>query len=134
MLHQVIFNCPALPRNVERNILQFESYNVGKKSHLTSSNLIRELLKKLPEYLRLQCLVQIRLDDVNEQNDVISKVEIGNEIRPKKRPTEVKNGESNKNYNLKEVSNNNKTYPIFRFGDHKPMQCDKVCRTDNKSR
>jgi hypothetical protein len=26
MLHQVIFNCSALPRNVERNILQFEGY------------------------------------------------------------------------------------------------------------
>jgi hypothetical protein len=28
--------------------------NVGKKSHFTSSIVIRELLKKLPEYLRLQ--------------------------------------------------------------------------------
>jgi hypothetical protein len=89
---------------------------------------IGELLKKLPEYLCLQFLVQIRLDDVNEQNDVISKVEIGNEVRPKKRPTEVKNGESNKNYNSKKVSNNNKTYPICRFGDHKPMQCEKFRR------
>jgi hypothetical protein len=74
--------------------------NVGNKSHFTSSIVIRELLKKLPEYLVLQWgqhLVQIRSDDVdiqqflalvNEQNDVISKVEIGNE---------VKNDERNKN-------------------------------------
>jgi hypothetical protein len=53
----------------------------------------REFLKKLLEYLRLQWgqhMVQIRSDDVdiqqfaawvNEQNDVISKVEIGNKAR-----------------------------------------------------
>jgi hypothetical protein len=94
--------------------------NVGKKSHFTSSIVIRVLLKK---YLRLQWgqhMVQTWSDDVNiqqleawvnEQNDVISKVEIGNEARP----TEVKNGEINKNYNLREVSNNNKTCPICRF-------------------
>jgi hypothetical protein len=66
--------------------------NVGKKSRFTSSIVIRDLLKKLPEYLRLQWgqyLVQIWSDDVDikqfatwvlEQNDVISKVEIGNEV------------------------------------------------------
>jgi hypothetical protein len=52
--------------------------------------------------------VQIRSDDidiqqfaawVNEQNDVISKVEIGNEARPTEQPTKVKNGERNKNNN-----------------------------------
>jgi hypothetical protein len=81
---------------------------------------IRELLKKLPEYLRLQWeqhMVQIRL------NDVISKVKIGNEDRLTKWPTEVKNGERNKNYNSIEVSNNNKMFPICQFGDHKLMQC-----------
>jgi hypothetical protein len=57
--------------------------NVGKKLHFTSSIVIRELLKKLSEYLRLQWgqhMVQIRSDDVdiqqfaawvNKQNDVI---------------------------------------------------------------
>jgi hypothetical protein len=67
------------------------------------------LLKKLAEYLRLQWgqhIVQIRSDDVdiqqfaNEQNDVISKVEIRNEARP----TEVKSGERKKNYNSREAS------------------------------
>jgi hypothetical protein len=71
-------------------------------------------------------MVQIRSDDVDiqqfaawvkEQNDVISKVELGNEVRP----TEVKNGERKKNYNSREVSNNNKTCPICRLDDHKPM-------------
>jgi hypothetical protein len=52
---------------------------------------------------------------VNEQNDVISKVAIENEAQP----TEVKNDETNKNYNWREVSNNNKTSPICQFGDHK---------------
>jgi predicted lipid carrier protein YhbT len=75
--------------------------NVEKNPHFTSSIVIRELLKKLPEYLRRQW-GQIRSDDVdiqhfaalvNEQIDVISKVEIGNETRP----TEVKNCERNKN-------------------------------------
>jgi hypothetical protein len=46
--------------------------------------LIRELLKKLSEYLRLQWgqhMVQTQqfATWVNEQNDVISKVEVGNE-------------------------------------------------------
>jgi hypothetical protein len=27
MLHQVVFDFPALPRNVERNLLQFEGYD-----------------------------------------------------------------------------------------------------------
>jgi hypothetical protein len=45
---------------------------------------------------------------VNEQNDMISKVEIGNEARP----TEVKNGERNKNYNSREVLKINKTCSI----------------------
>jgi hypothetical protein len=101
--------------------------NVGKKSHFTSSIVIRELLKKLPEYLRLQWgqpMVQIQWDDVdiqqfaawsNEQNDVISKVELGNEALPTERPKEVKNGERNKNYNSREVSNNYKTCSICRF-------------------
>jgi hypothetical protein len=62
---------------------------------------------------------------VNEQNDVISKVEIGNEARLTERPMEVKNGEENKNYNSREVTNNKKTCPICQFGNHKPMQCDK---------
>jgi hypothetical protein len=56
-------------------------------------------------------MVHIQSDDVdikqfaawvNEQNDVISKVEIGNE----ERPTKSKNGEKNKNYNSREVSSN----------------------------
>jgi hypothetical protein len=41
---------------------------VKKKSYFTSRIVIRELLKKLPEYLRLQWgqyLVQIRSDDVD---------------------------------------------------------------------
>jgi hypothetical protein len=71
--------------------------NVGNKSHFTSSFVISELLKNLPEYLRLQWgqyLVQIRSDAawVNEQNDVISKIEIENEARPTERPTKVENG------------------------------------------
>jgi hypothetical protein len=44
--------------------------NVGKKSRFTSSIVIRELLKKLPEYLCLQWgqhMVQIRSDDVDIQ-------------------------------------------------------------------
>jgi hypothetical protein len=61
---------------------------------------------------------------VNEQNDVISKIEIGKEARPTERPTEVKNCERN----------NNKTCPICRLGDHKPKQCDKFRRADRKSR
>jgi hypothetical protein len=79
--------------------------NVGKKSHFTSSIVIRELLKKLPEYLRLQWgqHMVVVVDDVdiqqfaawvNEKNNVISKVEIGNEARP----TEVKNDERKENY------------------------------------
>jgi hypothetical protein len=97
--------------------------NVGKKSHFTSSIVNRKLLKKLPEYLQWgQHMVQIRSDDVdiqqfaawvNEQNNVISKVEIGNEARP----TEVKNGERNENCYSREVSNNKKTCPICRFVD-----------------
>jgi hypothetical protein len=79
--------------------------NVGKKSRFTSSILIRALLKKLPEYLRLQWgqhMVLFRSDDVDsglgqQQNDVISKGEIGNEARPTERPTEVKICERNKN-------------------------------------
>jgi hypothetical protein len=79
----------------------------------TSSILIRELLKKLSEYLRLQWgqhMVQTQqfATWVNEQNDVISKVEVGNEAWP----MEVKNGERNKNYNSGEVSNNNKECSI----------------------
>jgi hypothetical protein len=66
----------------------------------TQRNNLWVLLKKLPEYLRLQWgqhMVQIRSNDVdiqlfvawvNKQNDVISKVEIGNEAWP----TKVKNG------------------------------------------
>jgi hypothetical protein len=82
-------------------------------------------------------MVQIRSNDVdiqqfvawvNKLNDVIFKVEIGNEARP----TEGKNGERNKNYDSREVSNNNKTCPICQFGDHKPMQRDKFRRADDK--
>jgi hypothetical protein len=65
---------------------------------------------------------------VTEQNNLIFKVEIGNEARHPERPTEVINGEINKNYNSREVSNNNKTCSIFQFGEHKPMQCHKFCR------
>jgi hypothetical protein len=35
MLHQVIFNCPDIPRNVERNILQFEGYDADDYEGLT---------------------------------------------------------------------------------------------------
>jgi hypothetical protein len=61
--------------------------NDVKKSHFTSSIVTRELLKKLPEYLRLlwgQHMVQIRSYDVdiqqfaawvNKQNDVKLKSE-----------------------------------------------------------
>jgi hypothetical protein len=40
-----------------------------------------------------QYLVRIRSDVawVNEQNDVISKIEIGNEAQPTEQPTEVQN-------------------------------------------
>jgi hypothetical protein len=44
---------------------------------------IRELLKKLPEYLRLQWThdmnIQQLADWVSTQNKIVSKVEIGNE-------------------------------------------------------
>jgi hypothetical protein len=42
--------------------------NVGTKSHFTNSIVVRKLLKKLPEYLRLQWgqhMVQNRSDDEN---------------------------------------------------------------------
>jgi hypothetical protein len=45
--------------------------NVGKKSRFTSSIVIRELLKKLPEYLCLQWgqhMVQLRSDDLDIQH------------------------------------------------------------------
>jgi hypothetical protein len=76
-------------------------------------------------------MVHIRSNDVgiqqfaalvNEQKDVISKVEIGNETRSTERSMEVKNGERKKNFNSREVSNNNKTCPICLLDDHKPMQ------------
>jgi hypothetical protein len=39
MLHQVIFDCPALPKNVERNVLQFEGYDADDYDGL---NMVRE--------------------------------------------------------------------------------------------
>jgi hypothetical protein len=69
--------------------------NVGKMSQFTNKIVIREFLKKLPEYLRLQWgLVKIRAHDMNmniqqfadwvsTQNKIVSKVEIGNEATQK---------------------------------------------------
>jgi hypothetical protein len=65
--------------------------NVGKLSQFTNKIVIRELLNKLPEHLRLQreqYLVHVRTHDVNieqyvdwvsTQNEIVSKVEIRNE-------------------------------------------------------
>jgi hypothetical protein len=108
-----------LANNAEKDIAMLEKNYGGFDKiieQLMSSIVIRELLKTLPEYLRLKWVLQQFAAWVNEQNDVISKVEIENEARP----TEVKNDETNKNYNSREVSNNKKKCPICRFGDHKP--------------
>jgi hypothetical protein len=65
--------------------------NVGRDADFKSSSVIKELLKKLPEFLRLQWgqhLMQNRIRDANicqfaawvsEQNEVIATVEIGND-------------------------------------------------------
>jgi hypothetical protein len=53
--------------NLVENLAQTVE-NVGKRSHFTSSIVIRKLLKKLPEYLRLQWgqhMVHIWSDDVD---------------------------------------------------------------------
>jgi hypothetical protein len=64
---------------------------LGGMSHLTSNLIFKELVKKLPEYLRLQWgqfVVQKQLRSpnihqfakwVSEQNKIISQVEIGGE-------------------------------------------------------
>jgi hypothetical protein len=46
MLHQVIFDCPALPKNVERNILQFEGYDADDYEGLT---MVRERARDMEE-------------------------------------------------------------------------------------
>jgi hypothetical protein len=57
--------------------------NVGEMSQFTNKIVIRELLKKLPEYLRLQWTHDVNIqqlaDWVSTQNKIVSKVEIGNE-------------------------------------------------------
>jgi hypothetical protein len=62
--------------NLVDNLAVTTVENVGKKSYFTSSIVIRELLKKPPQYLQQFAAW------INEQNDVIFKVEIGNEARP----------------------------------------------------
>jgi hypothetical protein len=75
--------------------------NIGRHGGFQSNAVINELLKKLPEYLRLQCgqyLIQNRIADVHilvftawvsEQNDVIATVEIGNESLGRTDPLEI---------------------------------------------
>jgi hypothetical protein len=46
MLHQVIFDCPALPKNRERNILQFEGYDADDYEGLT---MVREQVRDMEE-------------------------------------------------------------------------------------
>jgi hypothetical protein len=46
LLHQIIFDCPALPKNVERNILQFAGYDADDYEGLT---MVRERARNMEE-------------------------------------------------------------------------------------
>jgi methyl coenzyme M reductase gamma subunit len=46
MLHQVIFYCPALPKNVKRNILHFEGYDTDDYEGRT---MVRERARDMEE-------------------------------------------------------------------------------------
>jgi hypothetical protein len=45
-LHQVIFDCPAVPKNVARNILQFEGYDADDYEEVS---MVRERVLHMEE-------------------------------------------------------------------------------------
>jgi hypothetical protein len=117
--------------------------NIGRSPNFASGIVIKELLKKLPEFLRLQWgqfLIQHNVDDadifqfatwVRQQNEVTSKVEIGDDAKVSSQTEDV---EEYRDSRQRDVPRSLRTCAVCQGVDHLPPKCDKFKKADNKQR